>query len=188
MWPCMLLFARTCVLYVRGLEPCCACVCPWRQHGPPTLPCKPICTEYSGAGSGRLHLIVCWVIYSEPGIESDVYCHCTSQSSSMGTHAPLHLLLLLFTHISHREQLLLNILTPWTPWGLRHAMSGGSRTQRGEQRGTWDMIEELKKSRLGSLVRYSTVSFFSLSMLSLYYSFSLNNIFFSLLSSKTQTE
>lgn len=125
------------------------------KHGSPTLPCKPICTEYSSAGSRHLYLIVCWVIYREPGIESDVYRHC---SSSMGIRyappppPPLH------KHISCREQLSQNILTPKHHGYLVMQGQGGSHIREGDR---WvNMVQGLaaEKEQLRSGVMYSSVS------------------------------
>lgn len=108
MWSNVWAFMLICTGILRELRPFCVYVCPWQQHSSPASPCKPTRTEYSSVGSRLLHLIVCWVIYSEPGIEPDVYFHCTALSSSIGTHAPRPLLQ--FTHVSYREQLSQNIL------------------------------------------------------------------------------
>lgn len=170
-------------VHICELEPCCVCVCPRRQHGSPTLLCKPTYTEYSSAGSGHLYLIVCWVIYSEPVMESDVYRHCTALSSSMGTHAPHALLLfllnhLLFTHDSCRVKLSQNILARELhrvrSWGYRRGQTDGGVNKRK------DPAVEKEQIRSLVIVQYciSVTVTLSLSLHAISLLFSLTSQFF----------
>lgn len=71
--------------------------------------------EYSSSGSGHLYLIVCQVIYREPGIDSDVLCYC---APSMGTYAtrppppPSPHLPSLGTRFSSRESISQSVASP----------------------------------------------------------------------------
>lgn len=97
------------------------------------LPCKPTFREYSNTGLGLLHLIVCWVIYSESGILPDVHLiHCIAPSSWV-SHVWL-LLILVSTHVLQRAAATKHL--PRMTWrGGSIVQAQGMVTSGGSQRG-----------------------------------------------------